>query len=199
MIKSIDFVTQLQYNSTRKVRLLIQDADFTLNSHFCNSMSENGRSEYENMKQFFEKIGAGFRNFTGKAGYGLQRFMIGRHGIDEFYVFVNVVITALLILLLITKNRVLAAIALVLVGYNLFRSLSKNGYKRQRELDAYLKVKNKVTSFFKLVKNMWRDRKTHRYYACPACKARVRISKPPKGKKISITCPKCGNSFIKKT
>lgn len=151
------------------------------------------------MKQFFEKIGAGFRNFTSRTGYGLQRFMTGRHGIDELYVFNNIIITVLLILLLITKKRFLSVFALVLLCCNLFRSLSKNEYKRQRELDTYLKIKNKAVSFFRLIKNMWRDRKTHRYYACPSCKAEIRVPKPPKGKKISITCPKCGSSFIKKT
>ncbi len=151
------------------------------------------------MKQFFEKISAGFRGFLSRAGYGFQRFMIGRHGIDEFYVFINIIITVLLILLLITRNRILSFFILLMLCYNLFRSLSKNGYKRQHELDAYLKVKVKVTSFFRHLKNIWRDRKTHLYYSCPSCKTWVRVPKPPKGKKINITCPKCGNSFIKKT
>jgi len=41
-----------------------------------------------------------------------------------------------------------------------------------------------------------RDR-SHRYYSCPRCRQPVRV---PRGKgKISITCPKCSEKFIKKT
>ena len=39
--------------------------------------------------------------------------------------------------------------------------------------------------------------KDHKYYACPRCRQTVRV---PRGKgKISITCPKCKEKFIKKT
>ena len=39
---------------------------------------------------------------------------------------------------------------------------------------------------------------THlRYFSCPHCRQQVRV---PKGRgKISITCPKCGTQFIKKS
>jgi len=37
----------------------------------------------------------------------------------------------------------------------------------------------------------------HRYFSCPRCRQPVRV---PRGKgKISITCPKCREKFIKKT
>ena len=43
----------------------------------------------------------------------------------------------------------------------------------------------------------WLDRKTHRYFRCPQCRATVRV---PKGKgQIRITCPHCKHQFIKKT
>ncbi len=36
-----------------------------------------------------------------------------------------------------------------------------------------------------------------RFFKCPACSQRIRV---PRGKgKVEITCPKCGNRFIKKT
>ena len=151
------------------------------------------------MKQTFEKTRSALRGFFGKAGYGFQRFMTGRYGMDELYVFLNILITFLLITLLITRKRYISFIILLLLGYNLFRSLSRNSYKRSKELAVYLAAKNKVFSFFRLAKNRWKERKTHRYYVCPKCRAHIRIPIPPRGKKISITCPKCGQSFIKKT
>ena len=37
----------------------------------------------------------------------------------------------------------------------------------------------------------------HRYYKCPKCRQSVRV---PRGKgKISITCPRCREKFIRKT
>jgi predicted phosphohydrolase len=37
----------------------------------------------------------------------------------------------------------------------------------------------------------------HRYFDCPRCRQRVRV---PRGKgKISISCPKCHEKFVKKT
>ena len=52
---------------------------------------------------------------------------------------------------------------------------------------------------FGLYKNIWRDRKTHKYYKCPGCAAFVRIRKPEKGRRILVTCPKCRQSFEKRT
>ena len=39
--------------------------------------------------------------------------------------------------------------------------------------------------------------KTHRFFRCPKCRQTVRV---PRGKgKIRITCPKCGEVFVKKS
>ena len=40
------------------------------------------------------------------------------------------------------------------------------------------------------------EAKLFRFFKCPVCKQKLRV---PKGKgKVEITCPKCGNKFIKK-
>ena len=47
-----------------------------------------------------------------------------------------------------------------------------------------------------LIFDRLKDRQ-HRYFACPKCRQTVRV---PRGKgKISITCPKCREKFIRKT
>ena len=39
--------------------------------------------------------------------------------------------------------------------------------------------------------------KVYRYFKCPHCRQSIRV---PRGRgRISITCPKCGTSFIKKS
>jgi ribosomal protein S27E len=90
--------------------------------------------------------------------------------------------------------RILAYIAL---GYTLFRMFSKNINARRRENDRFLKywwpVRTKIINQYR----KFRGRKDYAYFKCPACRNNLRV---PRGKgKIQITCPKCGERFIKKT
>lgn len=140
------------------------------------------------MKKFFENV-----------MYGLQRFMYGRYGYDELSRFLLNCAVVMLILSLIPFLRILYFVAFALLIWSWFRSFSKNIHKRQMERQKYLAVQNKVRQKFRLYKNIWIERKTHKYYKCPHCKAVVRIMKPEKRITINIQCPKCGNSFDKKT
>ncbi len=80
--------------------------------------------------------------------------------------------------------------------FSTFRMFSRNIYARQKELAFYEKHTEKPRRFFKLQKNKWRDRKTHRYYRC-SCGTVLRV---PRGKgEIVIKCPKCHAQLSKKT
>lgn len=136
-----------------------------------------------------------FENFK----YGFQRFMQGRYGYDELSRFLSITGMVILLLSILPYLGVLYFIALAMLIWSWFRSFSKNVYKRQSERNKYLNIKNKATQKFRLYKNIWHERKTHKYYKCPHCKAVVRIIKPGKGRSINITCPKCGSGFDKKT
>ena len=79
----------------------------------------------------------------------------------------------------------------------MFRFLSRNIAKRRAENDRFLmfwgpfkqKVRRSIQKF--------RDRKNYKFFHCPACRNVLRV---PRGKgKIQITCPKCGERFIRKT
>ena len=94
-------------------------------------------------------------------------------------------------------GSVLVTLSWAALLFSVFRTLSKNTQKRASENYKYFVCKNKVLSRFRRLKTRFQERKTHRYFRCPQCKATVRV---PKGKgKIRITCPKCRNQFIKKT
>jgi len=136
-----------------------------------------------------------FENFK----YGLQRFMQGRYGYDELSRFIFAMALILLLLSVLPHLYVLNFISFVLFIWAWFRTFSKNIYKRQIERSKYLNAKNRVMQKLRLYKNIWAERKTHKYYKCPHCKAVVRIMKPGKGRTINIRCPKCGNGFDKKT
>ena len=124
----------------------------------------------------------GIRNF-------FARFMAGRYGVDKLN---NVLLWTSVIIVLVTMflplgivRLVLTIISYLLMGWAVFRCFSRNTYKRYRENCRFLMLIDRI-----------KDR-SHRYYSCPRCHQPVRV---PKGKgKISITCPKCKEKFIKKT
>ncbi len=120
---------------------------------------------------------------------GFRRFMTGRYGTDKLNM--TMVYTAFgvfLVSLFIPFPSVRMVLMLLYYGlciFTIYRMLSRNTYKRYQENRKFL-------MFFQRI----RDRQ-HRYYDCPRCRQQIRV---PRGKgKISITCPKCGEKFIKKT
>ena len=132
-------------------------------------------------------LGSRLRLLAAKAGQALRRFMEGRYGTDKLNM---VILCAGLVASLLSRlpaplNLVFWALSYALMILAIFRSLSRNTYKRYQENRRFMQLWDRV-----------RDRQ-HRYYDCPKCRQTVRV---PRGKgKISITCPKCREKFIKKT
>lgn len=127
--------------------------------------------------------------FTNK----LIRFMYGRNGNDKLNSTLFWVYFALLLINILLKSVVLWIVELILVGLYLFRFLSRNIYRRQKENRAFLKIWNKFTGFFKLQKNKFRDRKTHVYRKCEHCRAVLRL--PKKKGNHTVRCPQCNKTF----
>ena len=134
-------------------------------------------------------IGGWFRQFSAKMAAGLRSFMAGRYGTDRL----NMVIlcsglgASILSVLVPVQpfNLVFWALSYALMIWAIFRSLSRNTYKRYQENRKFLQIFDRL-----------KDRQ-HRYFDCPKCRQMVRV---PRGKgKISITCPRCREKFIKKT
>ena len=137
----------------------------------------------------------------------LRKFMVGRYGADEMNRFLTicgwVLLLAGFVLSSIQRNAtqilgsLMVTFSWALLIWSIFRTLSKNTQKRASENYQYFVYKNKVVSWWKQRKLRWQDRKVHRYFRCPQCRATVRV---PKGKgKIRITCPHCKNQFVKKS
>ena len=77
------------------------------------------------------------------------------------------------------------ALSYGLMFWAIFRCLSRNTYKRYQENRKFLQIFDRL-----------KDRQ-HRYFSCPKCRQTVRV---PRGKgKISISCPRCKEKFIRKT
>ena len=123
----------------------------------------------------------------------LIRFMAGRYGGDRLNNFLLAVIMIIIVINVFVRSIIISIVYMLLWGWSIFRMMSRNIYKRQAENAKFLKLWNPVKGYFKLMKNKWRDRKTHVYKKCPKCKAVLRLPKQ-KGNH-TVKCPKCGNRF----
>ncbi|MBE6089675.1 MAG: hypothetical protein E7206_16920 [Clostridium beijerinckii] len=125
----------------------------------------------------------------------LRRFMFGRYGGDELSKALLVLSFILLLIMnFVPKDlRFLTILAYIPAIICMFRIFSRNIYIRRNENYKYLKIKNKIVMWFKNNLNRIKTLKNYKYYTCSNCKQELRV---PRGKgKMSITCPKCKNSF----
>ena len=128
-----------------------------------------------------------------------QRFMSGRYGVDQFSQFLSTAALILVILGLFLPGplKVLDLIGWVALIYSYFRIFSRNIARRSEENRWFLTRRAAVQSRFGSAKTRFDQRKVYRYFRCPHCRQQLRV---PRGRgRLSITCPKCGTTFIKKS
>ncbi len=123
-----------------------------------------------------------------------RRFWFGRNGADQLYQLMMWVSLVLLLVNLFLGSLLLSLLELVILGLATYRLLSRNIYRRQLENQAFLRLIGGVKNQFKLMRNRFRDRKTHIYRKCPSCRRMLRLPKIAKGKH-TVCCPCCGNRF----
>ena len=134
-------------------------------------------------------IGNWLRRLGASLRTGFRRFMLGRYGGDKLNIaLVWVSFGAFVVSILLpfpTVKFILLLVYYSLLGWAIFRMLSRNTYKRYQENRKYLQLIERI-----------KDR-DHKYFDCPRCRQPVRV---PRGKgKIAITCPKCREKFIRKS
>ena len=129
------------------------------------------------------------RRMLDKLSAWMRRFMAGRYGTDQLNM---AILGAGLVLCIISMfiripqlNLLMTTISYALVFWAVFRTFSRNTYKRYEE-------NRKFRQFFDRLKD-----REHRYYTCPKCHQSVRV---PRGKgKIAITCPRCRERVVRNT
>lgn len=127
----------------------------------------------------------------------LIRFMQGRYGNDQLNRFLSVACMILLILSMIVKSGIMYYVAIALLVWQMFRTFSRNIPKRYAENQKYMAMSSKVRYAWAKKKNELKQLKTHHIYRCPGCKQKIRV---PRGRgRIEIRCPKCRQTFIKKS
>ena len=134
-------------------------------------------------------FGSWFQQFTSNITQSLRRFMSGRYGTDRLsMVILCAGLAASLLAAIIhhpAANIVFLLLSYALMVWAICRVMSRNTYKRYQENRKFLQ-------FFDRLKD-----RQNKYFDCPKCHQTVRV---PRGKgKISITCPRCKEKFVRKT
>ena len=123
------------------------------------------------------------------------KFMYGRYGSDKLnrcllWLYVGLVLLRMIIFVFVDEPIIVTLLYYVL-SISLFvtiiyRMFSRNIAKRRRENERFL-------GFLRLLKNKFKDRKTHVYRKCPKCRAVLRL---PKARgKHTVVCPRCKERF----
>lgn len=118
-----------------------------------------------------------------------MQFMYGRNGIDPLgYA------TMALYFVVFAINSFVNTIYLTVFGFLIIilmfcRFLSRDIVRRRSENERFMRLFNKVKSFFKQTARRIKDIKTHRYRTCPGCKVTLRL--PVKRGKHTVVCPRC--------
>ena len=136
------------------------------------------------------------RGWLQRAAYKMNVFMAGRYGVDRLSQFL--VIFAVLFSLFTRRLNSWSCqvIYFALLGWAIYRILSRNLYKRRKELDKYYSL---TSGFRKLTGDLTRrlSDRDHKYIKCKNCSTVMRV---PKGKgNIVVTCPKCHNKIKTKS
>lgn len=123
----------------------------------------------------------------------IYKFMYGRNGADDLYIFCIVLYFIIAFINIFIKSIYLNSFEIILFALIIFRSLSKNIIKRQKENRIYLELKEKICKFFRIRKRIIRDWNTNLYRKCPKCKTMLKL--PLKKGKHTVKCPHCENRF----
>ena len=130
----------------------------------------------------------------------LAKLMYGRYGVDQLGRAMLIFALVLCVLSLFVPRRlsgIIYYLSLILINLMYIRMFSKNIQKRYQENNKYLSLKASFLRKFQREKEIFSQRRFYHFYRCPRCRQRIRI---PRGKgRIEIRCPKCSQTFIKKS
>lgn len=135
------------------------------------------------------RVGEFLRNLGASLRYAFSGMMQGRYGMDKMNI--AILVTGLIVSVIASVVRgmflygILSLVSYALVSWAIYRAMSRKISVRYDENRRY-----------QMLMTQLKDRQ-HRYYHCPKCRQMTRV---PRGKgRIAITCPRCGEKFIKKS
>lgn len=137
--------------------------------------------------------------FRDDVRYAMQK----RCGSDELNNFIMLIAFIYVIVALFTHKWGFVLAGFVFVAISYLRVFSTKLENRKRENDFYLRYMGSLVDFCRYIKFVIKMKirsikdKEYAYFVCKTCHQVIRV---PKGKnKVSIRCPKCNMTFIKRT
>lgn len=144
-----------------------------------------------------------FQKYVTMLRQDLKEVMSRRCGLDELNNFIMLLGFVFVVIALFSHNWIFTLIGAVLIVLCYIRVFSQKIEKRKKENNLYMKYMGTVVKkcgFLKLclkMKGKSIQDAEYVYFVCSDCGQVIRI---PKGKnKVSIRCPKCSRTFIKRT
>lgn len=133
-----------------------------------------------------------------------MRYVMSRRcGLDELNNFIMLIGFIFVVIALFTHKWIFVLIGGVLVALCYIRVFSTKLDKRRAENDFYMRYMGKAVRFVDYIKLIVKMKirsirdKEYVYFVCSSCKQVIRL---PKGKnKVSVRCPKCSATFVKRT
>lgn len=128
-----------------------------------------------------------------------SKFMIGRRGTDQLGLALLVLFLILSVVFIFLPSDIvfIRLIAYIPLAICIFRMLSKNIEKRQIENNKFTSWLCRIIPKINKRINIIKYSKNYKFIKCPKCKQLLRL--PRRRGKIMITCPKCSNTFDKRT
>jgi|BioPla2DNA2_1021312.scaffolds.fasta_scaffold14771_3 hypothetical protein len=129
----------------------------------------------------------------GKFREKIIRFMYGRYGADQLYYGLLILSFVLMLINAFIRLLVLDIAVWAILILMIYRTFSRNIYKRQLENQKFLKIWNPIKSKLSLLISRIKESKTHRYRKCLHCKAILRL--PKRKGRHTVNCPRCHRDF----
>lgn len=144
-----------------------------------------------------------FKKYFSMFREDMRYVMAKRCGLDELNNFIMLIGFIFVVIALFTHKWLFVLIGAFFVTLCYLRVFSTKIDKRMRENDFYMRYMGKVVRFVDYIKLIIKMKirsirdKQYVYFVCSSCKQVIRV---PKGKnKVSVRCPKCSATFVKRT
>ena len=128
-------------------------------------------------------------NFKNK----LTQFMYGRYGTDQLYIALMGAYFVLIVANTFISSTVISIFMSAVLVYTIFRTLSRNVYKRRIENEKFIKIWKPIKAKGSLMIRRIKEIRTHRFRKCPHCKKVLRL--PRMTGKHTVKCPCCNKEF----
>ena len=133
----------------------------------------------------------------------MKEVMSRRCGLDELNDFLVIISILLFVVTLFAHKWIIVLLGIVFMVMFTYRTFSKNIENRTKENEVYMKYLGSVVKRVSYISRSGKMRmktlqdEKYVYFICNGCGQTIRL--PKSNSTVSVRCPKCGQTFIKKT